>query len=371
MATIIRGLVAFTLAAQGETASQKGHEVHCINNRPHLLHYDLEGEETDGSSLKGVRQAIISVERSLSSAHADHCSKAELTAQLGKEHTPEGDKDFCLGAHTDSSCKAAKGDIPIKDGFVCKDCFVSADADLFYKLNYTMTHLHSVEVGLRNINLRASAGIQKKEDGMKVISDGTIAFPGSNTSFTLIDKMVGCPLCVKVKIQVAFPTSLDYSLTLSGDGEFDAGAGMDIDLGHNVIKYDAVNGTGWRHEVDNAKISTTPLLSADMKTTADLKLDVKTSLQVNVDDIIWYHLNMSPTLDTKVTFEEKSLFHNDRVCVNGDAALEMNQEANLDWNLKVWEAKDHWGPKELYKTSDPGAIKGCRDISPKSTAVVV
>jgi hypothetical protein len=350
-------------AAQSETLARKGQEVHCVGGRAHLVHYDVEGVANDGSSLKGVNRAVVSV--TPSPAHAESC--------LG-EHDPEGDKQFCYGANQDASCKAATADIPIKDGFDCKDCFVSASADAYYKLNYTMTHLNSVEVGLRDINLRASVGVHKHLSGSDVPASGNLPWPGSDKPLTLIDELVGCPVCVKAKITVAFPTSLDYTLSLSGEADFEAGAVLDINLGDNVVKYDGnqAEGSKWSHQVSTPKVSVSPILSADAKATADLKLDVKTSAQVNVDNIIWYHLNMVPALDTKATFDGHNLFHNDRVCLNGDAAFTMGQEADLNWDLKVWHAKDHWGPKQLFSWSKPGLVHGCKDIKiGNSTSVIV
>jgi len=364
--SIVWGAVVFGVA---ESIERRGEQVHCVGERAHLIHYDVEGEANDGSSLKGVRRAIISV--TPSAPHREHCYKAKV-----QDHTPEGDKEFCYGANQDSTCKAAKQSIPIENGFDCKDCFLSASADAYYKLNYTYDHLNTVEVGLRDINLRASLGIHADFSKSGTAASGTVNFPDSDKRITLIDKLVGCPVCVKATIYVAFPTSLDYTITLSGDTNIEAGAVLDINLGNNVVKYDA-NKAGlfkskWTHEVDSPKYSASPLLTVDAKATGDLKLDVKTSAQVNVDNIVWYHLNMIPALDAKVTYKGSGLFHNDQVCLDADPSFTMGQEANLDWNLLVWHEKDHWGPKQLYSWSKPGMVNGCKDIKlGNATSLVV
>merc|ERR1712147_389686 len=145
-------------------------------------------------------------------AHNEKC----LMAELG-DHTPAGDKEF----------------------------FLSASADAYYKLNYTMTHLNSVEVGLRDINLRASAGVHKDFSKSGTPESGTVNLP--TVSKTIIDSLVGCPVCVKATIKVAFPTSIDYSLDLSGEADVDAGASLDINLGSNIVKYDGnqAEGSKW------------------------------------------------------------------------------------------------------------------------------
>jgi len=354
MSTRCITLIVLSFAALADSAAVKGKEVQCIKERAHLVDYDIEGEPNDGSSMKGVRRAIISVHPS--PAHASVCSKATVG-----DHTPEGDKEFCYGVNQDSSCQAAKASIPIKDGFDCKDCFVSADADAFYKLNYTMTHLNSVTVGLQNINLRASASAHTLLEGSKTVASGSIPFPGSDKNITLINALVGCPVCVKVKITVGFPTTLEYNVDVSGDADLQAGAALDINLGNNVIHWDKDN--KWHHEVDKAQVKVTPLLAATTKATADIKLATKTSFQINLDNIIWYHLNLNPSLDTNVKFEGSSLFHHDQVCINGDAAFDMGQEADLNWNLFTWHAKDHWGPSNLYSWSKSGIINGCKSIN--------
>jgi len=362
----MRAILLLALSAKLAASVQRsGQELHCVGKRAHVVHYDVEGEPNDGSSLKGVQRAIVSL--TPSPTHNEKC----LTAELG-DHTPTGDKEFCYGANEDSTCKAAKSSIPIKDGFDCKDCFLSASADAYYKLNYSMTHLNSVEVGLRDINLRASAGVHTHLSKSGTPASGTVNLP--TESKTLIDKLVGCPVCVKATIKVAFPTSIDYDLDLSGEADVEAGAALDVNLGSNIVKYDGnqAEGSKWSHEVDSPKYSVTPLLTVNAKASADLKLNMKTSVQVNVDNIVWYHLNMAPSLDTKLTFDAKSLFHNDRVCINGDPSFDMSQEANLDWDLKVWHAKDHWGPSHLYSWSKPGMINACKDIKiGDNTSVIV
>lgn len=363
---ILHTLLGLSIAgsAISELTARAGQKVHCVGERAHLLQYDIEGEPNDGSSLKGVQQAIVAMMPSL--AHSAQCLRAG-------DHTPEGDKQFCYGVNQDSSCKVARSNIPIKDGIDCKDCFVSASADAYYKLNYTVSHLNTVEVGLRDINLRASVGIHKHLSASSTPASGNFPFPGSDKELTVIDELVGCPVCVKVKITIAFPTSLDYTMSLSGGGDLEAGASLDINLGDNVVKYDGnAAGNKWSHEEGSPKVSVTPILSADAKALADLKLDVKTSAQVNVDSIVWYHLDMAPAFDTKVTFEGHNLLHKDQVCLNGDAAFTMSQEADLDWNLLKWHAKGHWGPHQLFDWSKTGIVHGCKDINiENSTAMIV
>merc|ERR1712216_884428 len=102
--------------------------------------------------------------------------------------------------------------------------------------------------GVQDIHVKGSASLNK------LVSASTTAFKGthelkSNTQITLIDKLVGCPVCVKATIKVAFPTSIDYELDLSGEAD----VALDVNLGSNIVKYDGnqAKRSKWSHEVDS------------------------------------------------------------------------------------------------------------------------
>lgn len=183
--------------------------------------------------------------------------------------------------------------------------------------------------------------------------------PGTDKKYTLLDKLVGCPVCIKVTIVIAIPTSLDYNLNVEGEAEVEAGALLDISLGNNVVAWD--HEKGWQHETHDPQVKVTPVIDVSAKATAKLDLDVKTSLQVDVDKIIWYHLNMNPALPTTVKFQGGIWpIGHDQMCINGDASFSMTQEANLD--DKMFKIQKHWGPENLYTWSKPGIIHGCKDL---------
>uniref|UniRef100_A0A7S2BUE6 Uncharacterized protein n=1 Tax=Alexandrium andersonii TaxID=327968 RepID=A0A7S2BUE6_9DINO len=339
----------------------KGEEVHCVRDRAHLVRFDVAGEPNDGSSMKGIERALISVEPS--PAHTEHCQ-----GKLGFE--PAGDKQFCYGVNEDSTCDGAQKVLPIKDGFECKNCYVSAKADAFYKLNYSLTELNSVTVGLKGIQLRAAAGVHRELSGSGTLTEGSYTFPGSDKTITLMDRLVGCPVCVRVTIKVGAPTSLEYSLKWNGQGEADAGATLDLDLGDNYVHYDSK--AGWHHQALTPTHKVEPMLEVKANAEADLKLTLKTSLQVNVDNIVWYHLNMDPSLPLKLTIDGGfGPFKSAKVCLDGDALLNMEQEANLDWNLLKWHAKDHWGPSKLYSWEKRGIVHACKGVQAENSSALV
>jgi len=345
-------LLAIVVSATG--LKQSGEEVHCIEKRPHLLRYDVEGEPNDGSSLKGIKNAIVSMEPSPNHA-------AECDARL--RGTPAGDKTFCYGVNQDSTCSSAKADIPLENGKLdCKDCFVAATADLFYKLNYSWNHLNSVEVGLKDMHLRGSVALHSHLEGAVTPFKGSKVLVDNSTRTTIIDKLVGCPVCVKAKITVAVPTSLNYELDVKAQADITAGAELDIDLGDRSIKWD--HEAGWTWPEHQRTITVKPILDfGNIQADADVKLGLDTSLQVDLDDIIWYHLNLKPTLPLTCT-AKGSLWpiHKAQFCVNGDAALTIGHEADLHWNLLTFKEYHHWGPEQDYSWSRNGIVDQCKDV---------
>jgi len=194
----------------------------------------------------------------------------------------------------------------------------------------------------------------------------------NSTRVTLIDKLVGCPVCVKAKITVAAPTSVDYEIDLKAEADITAGALLDIDLGARSIKWDDTN--GWTHPAHQRTVSLTPILDiGDVQAEADIKLSLDTSLQVDLDSIIWYHMNLKPSLPLTCT-AKGSLWPilKAEFCVNGDAELTIGHEADLHWNLLLFKENHHWGPKQDYDWKKSGIVHICKDVgSTNATAVVV
>lgn len=270
----------------GATQATSGEEVHCIGSRAHVLRYDVVGQPNDGTSMEGIEKAALTLQPS-----PDHAASC-LASKVG-DHTPSGDKSFCYGVNQDGTCTSAKTDLPLKDGMLdCKDCFVGATADVYYALNYSMTHLHSVEVGLKDMHVRGSVALHTHPSVSKTIT-GSKVLSTNASHVTLIDKLVGCPVCIKAKITVAAPTTVNWEVDLKGEADITAGAMLDINLGERSIKWD--DKQGWTYPKSILTTSVTPNLEiSDVRAESDLKLGVDTSLQVNIDDIVWYHVDMKP-----------------------------------------------------------------------------
>lgn len=352
--------VSGLLSCKAATLAQLGDQVHCVGERAHVLRYDVAGEANDGSSLEGIERAIISLEPS--AAHGELCS--DKTNGLRKDglpkHTPEGEKQFCYGANQDSTCTAAANELPINSYFGCKDCFASVSADAFYSLDYSAVKLNRISAGLNNTQLRASASLHSLLKGQATDATGSIPVFGSQT-FKIIDKLVGCPVCVKVKIEVAVPTTIDYSLKVSGDVDLQAGLALDVDLRNNFVTFDA--NAGWSYEThSDPGVTVTPLLAAKANAQGNFLFDVKTQVQVNIDDIFWYHLTLNPSISGKLSFKGDATVPSGDLCLDGTAKFSMTQEADLNWDLWVWKAQDHWGPKALWSWQLPTPVHRCKSF---------
>lgn len=114
-----------------------------------------------------------------------------------------------------------------------------------------------------------------------------------------------------------------------------------------------------------------PILDmGNLEAAADVKLGVDTSLQVNVNDILSYHLNLKPSLPLKCTLKG-SWFPPLQLCMNGDADLTIGHEADLHWDLLSFEEHSHWGPQQDYDWSRPGIVDLCKDVGSSGSSMVV
>lgn len=356
-------LSAAALLATATPVAQRGEKVHCVSDRAHLLRYDIVGEENNGSSLNGIERAVVSLEPS--PAHDDRCGNSTRLS-----FNPSGDKQYCFGANQDASCKQAKADLPINEYFNCRDCFVSVSADTWYYLNYSALGMGSLRVGLNNTHVHAAASLHKALHGQGKPVSGTIPVIG-NENFTVIDTLIGCPVCLKLTITVSAPTSIDYSLKTSAEADdLQAGVALDIDLGDNFVTYDSA--AGWGHVTHRPSVKATPLLAASGNAEADFNFGLETKLQVNVDDFFWYRLTMNPTIPGKLGLSGGfwPVIKGD-LCLDGTAKFSMVQEADLNWHLLLWKAVDHWGPANLWSWELPSneAVHLCKHFGTEVVAV--
>jgi len=315
----------------------KGEEIQCIGRAAHKVIYTFQGEEVEDVSVQPAP------------AHDAECR--HLGSGFG------GDKHFCVGANADQTCMVAKkDDIPFPFGARCQGCFVSAESDLFYTLNMSKSHIESIGVGLRGTQLRST--LQIMDDKGKT--------PSREGSKTFGDKGIEFPLKVAGKvlatIRVSMPTEIYYK-DLSREGwHTDAGINVNVDLGENSIEY--TKGSGWKHHRDQARVTVTPVMEGDFDTQGNITVGLKSTLQIEVVDVMWFHVNVEPSSDLVLTSVGASassdMIH---ACTSGGLHFEQGHEADLHWSR--FNRTQHYGPHVDGAVDKPNLLHKCVDIHKK------
>lgn len=333
--------------------SFSGEETHCIGPRSHAAAYNF-----DGLTLEGARNAFVSIRRT---PESDHLCKQML------EVNPQGDKAFCIGANVDPTCTKAAKDEPLNTNFDCKNCFAGATTDLFYSINISDRRLQFVKVGLQNTHLRGAVEMHGAASGSVTPLNGSLQLVSSHPAKISFKVAKLFP----VDITVGMPTVLDYSLTVDGSIDASVGADLDIDLGDHYVQWTKENGFGVINTTASVKV--TPVLDVNAQAKADFQSSLQVGAQIDVDKVLWYHLNLGSKLSTDVDTKEKSIFHpfqKPQVCTVVGAAISAAHEADLHFTLLGKNREiAHFGPKDLYQYHNSGIINKCVNI-PSSTLVI-
>jgi len=362
LSKFLLALLVAALLVPAAAISQHGHEVQCIGGRAHLLHYDVAGPATDSElHLSSLEHAVLLLEPA--PQHDTSCGLALGAAADGRE----GDKRLCVGANQDTSCSGAKSSLPLKGGLTCEGCFVGATADLYYKLNYTALNLNSVEIGLRDMHLRSRASVdfdkmpaQTPVSGSKVLENATV---------TVIDRLVGCPVCIRVKITVNVPASLDYNVHLDGSVHATAGGELDIHLGDQGMMWEKE--TGWQQVRTQNSVTANPILSDDAHGQATAGLTFESGVVLTLDDIASFTISLKSSAELTAT-AKGSWTHKrpeGQVCLEGDADLAVTHEADLHW--EKFKEFHHWGPKSDFSWSKKNGFHKCIGAPSLSDVLVV
>lgn len=329
----------FAVAVTGVHA-HSGTETQCFGSRAHTVTYDMDGDSLD--TMQNAKIEVVPADPAMNF----YC--------MG----PSGDRDFCAGGNTDD-CKTSRENLPINDVFNCQNCFAGVSTDLYYSVEIKWLKLHRVEVGLKDTHVRGALEVH----GQKDVATGPLA----TGSISLLDQshaakvsfMVGGVF--PVKIGISMPTALEYSLGLHGSLDAVLGADLDISLGDHFISWEKATG----FEVHNTSMSAnvSPILALNSGTAAaDVELKLRSAIQVDMDDVMWYHLNVVPSIPTALSFE-KNAGENDKVCVRGDVDVPLSHEAKVHFKLFGTDHDIyHYGPVELLHFRKEEAINKCIDV---------
>jgi hypothetical protein len=340
----MKSSVLFAMVAGANAGS--GTETQCFGGKAHTVTYDI-----DGDSLETLQNAKVDI--------------APEPAMNGYCTGREGDRDFCVGGNTDD-CHTRRTSLPIDDIFNCDSCFAGLETDLYYSLEIKWLKLHKVELGLRDSHLRGALEVH----GHKDVATG----PLKTGSISLLDGAKTAQVkfyiagIIPFDLHVSMPTTLEYSLGLHGSLDVLAGADLDIDLGDHFVTYEKDNGFSLHNT--SMSVDLTPKLTLNSGTAAaDVELKVRSAIQVDLDSVMWYHLNVVPSIPSTLSFEHTA-GESDKICLRGDVDVPLSHEADVHFSLLGHDHDIyHYGPEELLHFRKEEAIDWCIDV-PFADAVV-
>jgi len=308
----------------------------CLGNRAHKVRYSHSG----GDSLDTISDASIVLERD-----------AGRDARCASNSPAEDDRAFCVGVNVDESCEAPQAQLPVIDGFTCTNCFGGANTDLYYKFETKEFKLKTVEVGLRNTQIKGALELTTALDYAKALTEGSIDLPDHTFK---VNFMAGK---IPVNLTVSMPSQLVYSLGTDANLHALSGADLDMDFGQHFISWDDTN--GWQTNNSEPLVTTTPILNVESAGAgATLGIGLTSTLSFEANDVIWYHVNMNPTFPLSLSYN-----HGDeQICLNADLDFPVNQEADLHHKLLGHDVTiKHFGPVEITHIEEPGFVHKCVD----------
>jgi len=335
------------LAAYGVAGNQAGEDVQCFGSRAHKVTYDIQ---SDGDTLEDVTDASIEVTRYAEGD--DQCA------------SNDSDKPFCIGVNVDESCENNAGILPIDDVFECKNCFGGAETDLYYKFEHKFLKLKKVEVGLTNTKIKGALEVHAHKDAAADLKNGTIAIPDKEFSFSFKAGVI------PVDLKISLPTTLEYALGLEGHLDAVAGADLDIDFGEHYLSWTPDNGFVMNNT--EPTVSVAPVVNVDTGNSgADITLGLRSSLQVDINKVVWYHVNLNPTFPSQLSFQTH-WFKNNKFCLKGDMDFPISHEGEVYHTLLGHDVVlKHFGPVELLHLQKTGIIDKCVNLAADVADVTV
>merc|ERR1712059_186060 len=121
----------------------------------------------------------------------------------------------------------------------------------------------------------------------------------------------------------------------------------DIDLGDHFVTW--TKDAGFVTHNTTKSVQTNPFVSWNSgKAEADMLLNLKSNLQVDIDNVMWYHFNMNPQMPGQLTLEHE-LSETDTLCINAGADFDVNHEAEVHFTLfGKNHTIYHMGPHDVY-----------------------
>jgi len=174
---------------------------------------------------------------------------------------------------------------------------------------------------------------------------------------------------IPLNFTLSLPLRVDYNLGLKGQLDATAGAVLDVDFGDHAVSL-SPTGVNWTNT--NATVDLDPVLNVDSGDSgADMGLALAGSIHVDVKNPlapVWYHVDFSAGLPSKIVLENDSTALPAEICFEGDVDVPINQEAEAYKTVfgKVVPLY-HYGPVEITHIHQDKALLKCLGL----TAVVV
>jgi hypothetical protein len=320
--------------------AEEGQKTVCLGPRAHLLTYKIEGE---GNTLETADAADIEITRS-----ADNDERC-----AGND---DDDALFCFGANTDETCSHAGEPLIFTDNFECTNCWAGITADLYYKISTTLGVPTRAEVGVRNTKILGALEVRAHGDAATELTSGSVDLfaPEVHVNF-----MAGS---IPLNFTFSLPTRIDYNLGLKGELDALGGADLDVDFGDHGV---AVSPKGFQWINTPFTTDLEPVFTVDTGDSgADMGLALAGSIHVEANDMVWYHVDFSAGLPSKIVLENDSTGLPAQLCFEGDVDVPVNQEAEV---YKTVLGKKvtlyHYGPAEITHIHQDEALKKCTDLS--------
>lgn len=341
-------MVTIAFSIFSVASAMVGEEIHCVGSRAHAVKYDITGD-----SFATMSDVFISV-----------APAPDANANCGNDPT-EGDRSICVGSNIDSTCSTSSADVPINDLLDCQNCFAGFGTDLYYTLNVSGFELQGVQVGLRGNHIRGAVEVHGHKEGGGMVKSGTVDLVDASRTAKINFKVAGV---VPVDITIGMPTSLDYNFQWEGALDAAVGADLDIDLGDHWITW--TQDEGFVTHNTSSQVTTTPVLSWNSgKANMISALDLHSEFQVDIDQVMWYHLNLSPSFPGQVGFAHVH-DQQDQFCGTGDVDFPVHHEANVHFTLFGTDHEVyHFGPKELFHYHKDQALNHCIDVKAAGISV--
>lgn len=255
------------------------------------------------------------------------------------------DAPICIGVNTENSCDSATSPITIFQNqyvdITCSNCFLGFITDVFLDLHIELFKLKSLTGGFKNMSLNGGLVFDlNAHDSWSTGVDKTLNFIPPTTAISF---WIGP---IPFKITFAVPVQVIAQANFQATAQATIGATAEWNIGDNYIMYTA--GQGWTHVTPDPEFTWTPQAEGSAEFHADASFALVPSLEMSVDNVYDYQLQLYPILN----FQAEGSTKEKQLCANLTYDVEIDSSAQLHINIP-WlfiHDTDSYGPRIIYNT---------------------